>query len=100
MPMNPAKRRVLRVALLIGSGAMVFQFGLGACVELANFINPCTTVLALCDQQDLDFLTHTIPDFEFDPSCTIPGQCGDLPFEDFSGGLFGTGPGVRGGDPP
>ncbi len=83
------KKKLTRAVLAIASGAMMFQLGVGACVRAAQIFNPCETVLAGCTQQQLDFLSRSIPDFTYDPSCTIPGQCGDLPFADFSGGLFG-----------
>jgi hypothetical protein len=89
-----------KLCVLLASGGFVFQFGIGACIELSNYLNPCGTILAICTQQDLDNLNHTIPDFNYDPSCTIPGECGALPFENFSGGLFGSGPGVRPQGPP
>ncbi len=94
---TPKLKRLSRAAALVVSGVVVFQFGLGTCVSLSNWFNPCQTVLtgATCQQQTLDFLNSDIPNFSYDPSCTIPGACGDLPFADFSGGLFGTGPGVR-----
>ncbi len=90
------KRRILRrfrtAGLMILSGSMTFQFGVGACRGLTEFFNPCGTVFAFCAAEDVDFLNRTIPDFEDDPSCTIPFACGDLP--------FGSGPGPRPPGPP
>jgi hypothetical protein len=89
---------MLQAAVLAG-GVAVFQLGIGGCIRLGQIINPCETVLAQCTQQQIDFLVHSIPDFIYDPTCTIPGACGELPFANFSGGINGTGPGIRPGGP-
>lgn len=85
-------RRSRSLGLVVLSGSMMFQFGIGACRGVTEFLNPCGTVFSFCDAEDLDFLNRTIPDFEDDPTCTIPFACGDAP--------FGTGPGPRPPGPP
>ena len=89
---NTILRRFRALGFLVLSGSMMFQLGIGACRDVTEFLNPCGTVFAFCDAQDLDFLNRTIPDFEDDPTCTIPYACGDPP--------FGTGPGPRPPGPP
>ncbi len=76
--------------LLLLSGTMTFQFGISACRGLTQFLNPCETVFpaGICSEQDLDRLNGPIPDFQNDPTCTIPFLCSpDPPF-----GTFGPGP--------
>ena len=86
------RQRVRMSGLLLLTGSITFQFGIGACRGLTEFFNPCGTVFAFCDAEDVDFLNRTIPDFEDDPTCTIPFACGDSP--------FGSGPGPRPSGPP
>ena len=53
-----------------------FLFG-GTCVTSVNL---CGTVLTFCepvDQLNLMFPYLELPDFDADPSCTIPLGCGD-----------------------
>ena len=66
------------------SGSTMFQLGfLPSCETLATVFNPCGTILGFCEQADLDLLfADGIPDYELDPTCTIP---------------FGTGGGCAGG---
>ncbi len=104
--MNKTKRgfigRVRAGTLLLLSGTMTFQFGIGACQDLTQFFNPCETVFpgsdapggGICDEEDLDLLNGTIPDFQNDPTCSIPFACSDDP-------PFGSfGPGPRPSGPP
>lgn len=88
--------RARAATLLLLSGTMTFQFGIGACTELSQFLNPCGTVFPddICTVQDLERLSGPIPDFQNDPTCTIPYLCSDDP-------PFGTfGPGPRPSGPP
>lgn len=89
-------KRLQAAGLLLAAGAMPLQFlPIGGCRELTEFINPCGTVFAFCDAVDLDFLNRTIPDFQDDPTCTIPFACSPDP-------IFGNtfGPGPRPSGPP
>ncbi|MGB0715578.1 MAG: hypothetical protein ACPGXK_06860 [Phycisphaerae bacterium] len=61
----------------------VFQFGfLEGCNDrlfyLSQFVDPCGTFLANCNPGDFQARNTTIGDPCVDPTCTIPGQCGDL----------------------
>jgi len=73
-------KRIRAAGMLILTGAVTFQFGIGACRELTEIMNPCGTVFSFCSPEDLDFLNRDIPDFENDPTCTIYGACGDTPY--------------------
>lgn len=69
---------------------------LGTCYDTVTLVNPCGGNLLtedVCSEQDWwnwTFAGRTAPDYDFDPSCTIPGQCGanDLypPNDPFGGG--------------
>ncbi len=94
--------RARATTLLLLSGTMTFQFGISACRNLTQFLNPCETVFpgsdapggGICDEEDLDRLNGTIPDFQNDPTCSIPFACSDDP-------PFGSfGPGPRPSGPP
>ncbi len=88
--------RTRAATLLLLSGTMTFQFGISACRELTRFMNPCETVFPgdICTVQDLERLNGPIPDFQNDPTCTIPYLCSPDP-------PFGTwGPGPRPSGPP
>lgn len=64
---------LLVVAAFLGS---MGQFG---CVTaMAKNFNPCGTVL-VCDpyEWDLMMLDGNYPDWDLDPTCTVPGSCGD-----------------------
>lgn len=76
---NPRSRRICVVSLLLGSA---FQLGfLDSCndrlVSLTTVIEPCGTFLANCNPGDFQTLNAPVGDFCVDPSCTVPGQCGN-----------------------
>ena len=45
--------------------------------KLVQNVNPCGTVLN-CDPAEYDLVTKDFPDWDLDPTCTIPGQCGSV----------------------
>jgi hypothetical protein len=65
-----------------------FEMAINNTGRLANYINPCGTILN-CDPFEYDLLTTSWPDYTKDPSCTIPGLCGG-PFPLNGGGGTGT----------
>jgi hypothetical protein len=87
------------------------------CMNTLASINLCGTVFTFCtptDQLNLLFPMLELPDFDTDPSCTIPLGCGgsdvlppleggpgggetDEPIDDSGGGLGGGGGGGGGG---
>lgn len=71
----------LRIAMAILFVGTTFQAGcLGT---IARNVNPCGTIID-CNPTEWDYLFTEIPDFEVDPTCTVPGYCGSsqgpLPF--------------------
>ena len=67
-------RRVMLTALV--PGAMVFGSFLPSCKGLLTTFNPCGTLLGFCSEEDIDLLFASIPDFDLDPTCTIPFATG------------------------
>ena len=49
--------------------------GLGS--KLVANVNPCGTILN-CNPVEWDLLTTDYPDWNKDPTCTIPGKCGSI----------------------
>lgn len=65
--------------LLLGA---LFQLGfVNSCddrfVQLTRFFDPCGTFLANCTPGSFQANAANIGDFCVDPSCTIPGGCGN-----------------------
>lgn len=61
-----------------GAGLLLSITGMtctGVGEKVINSVNPCGTVLN-CDPVEYDLLTTDFPDWNLDPTCTIPGQCG------------------------
>ena len=72
--------RKMILAALAATAGCVYASG---CMQTAALsLNPCGTLFAFCTADDwlraIDPLV-TYPDFELDPSCTMPYQCGDYP---------------------
>ncbi|MEK6642691.1 MAG: hypothetical protein AABZ08_02190 [Planctomycetota bacterium] len=69
------KKAMLSLTVILG-GSTVMADG---CINTLASINICGTVLTFCtpaDQLNLLFPYLETPDFETDPSCTIPLGCG------------------------
>ena len=72
------KRSVRRVMLAaFVPGAMLYGSFLPSCESLLTTFNPCGTLLGFCAEEDIDLLFATIPDFDLDPTCTIPFATGN-----------------------
>ena len=71
--------KLLLVALAATCGRL-YQSG---CYEsMLVGLNPCGTVLAICTPEDWYRAISpalTFPNYELDPSCTIPYSCGAYP---------------------
>jgi hypothetical protein len=75
--------KLLIIVLPLTSGTMLGT----SCYDMATLANPCGTLLSenVCSEADwwnLTFGGRTNPNYfgpGGDPSCTIPGQCGDFP---------------------
>jgi len=67
--------------LLVGPLAVGTTLNVGCLETFLSAVNPCGTVLANCEPADWyrwivwPFVEY--PDYERDPSCTIPYACGD-----------------------
>jgi len=78
---TPATRT--RNALLIGAATLtgcVFASGLlPSCQTALTTVNPCGSIFGFCDPTDIDLLFADVPDYNLDPTCTIPyyGVYGD-----------------------
>jgi hypothetical protein len=66
---------VVRFLMVALSGSVMTLSCTGLTEKLANNVNPCGTILN-CDPVEYDLLTTDFPDWDIDPTCTIPGQCG------------------------
>lgn len=68
----------LAPAVLVIPGILGF---LGSCddrlIAVTRFVDPCGTFLANCDPGDFEVRRADVGDFCVDPTCTVPGQCGD-----------------------
>lgn len=76
---------MLTTTVALGSG---WLFQAGCITTLAKNFNPCGTILN-CDPAEYDLMMNDWPDWDLDPTCTIPGQCGGV-FPYGGGGLGGT----------
>ena len=70
---GPSKSgRTLRlwVGLAIMAAGAVFQ--IPSCQGVLTTFNPCGSIFAFCNARDIDALFGSVPDFNLDPTCTIP----------------------------
>ena len=72
----------------------------GSCLTTAmRQFNPCGTIID-CNPLEYDYLVYGLPenapDWDLDPTCTIPGFCGGTPFPFGGGGGGGTTPAAGG----
>jgi hypothetical protein len=80
--------QVMMAATFLGA-----SFALPDCAgTIVRNVNPCGTIL-FCDplEYDLAFMQDEFPDWDVDPTCTIPGLCGGTPFPTEPGTISGTG---------
>lgn len=73
-------RTVVRPLLAVLMAGSLFGFSCsGAGEKLIKNVNPCGTILN-CDPLEYDLITMEFPDWEVDPSCTMPGLCTPVAF--------------------
>ena len=83
---KPMKRRVLMGALVLST--CVFQLGfLPSCEGVLTTLNPGGSILGAISAEDIDLLFTDVPDWNYDPTCTIPG----FGFDPDSAGAVPTG---------
>ena len=84
---NKTRRsKLVKIGALLTLGS-VYQFlSPAACdsalIDLTRVFDPCGTVFANCAPGSFFANTVEIGSFEahcFDPTCTLPGQCGNIP---------------------
>lgn len=63
-------RPVLMTASLL-SGGVTF-LSIPSCETLLTTFNPCGNVFEFCDPNDIPLLFADVPDYDLDPTCTIP----------------------------
>ncbi|UCD29544.1 MAG: hypothetical protein JSV03_03420, partial [Planctomycetota bacterium] len=83
-----AGMRIMLAVLFVGT-----TFQAGCLSNILRNVNPCGTIID-CDPLEFDLLLTDYPDWDKDPTCTVPGWCGGsqgpLPFPS-GGGLVGGG---------
>ncbi|UCC30123.1 MAG: hypothetical protein JSU86_18235 [Phycisphaerales bacterium] len=74
------QQRLRRLAGLILGGVFILGF-LETCdnrlVQFTRYVEPCGTFLANCQPGDFEVNRADVGDFCVDPTCTVPGACGD-----------------------
>jgi len=70
----------LQLVLATAVMGTTFQLGVGCLSRVAQAVNPCGTILN-CDPLEYDLAFQDwVPNYNIDPTCTIPGLCGNTPF--------------------
>ncbi len=75
--------KLVKLGVLLCAGT-VYQFAgcESAFIDLTRVFDPCGTVFANCAPGSFFANTVEIGSYEahcFDPACTLPGQCGEIP---------------------
>ncbi len=83
------KARLLIALAVLASGQLMAL--LPSCETAVTTLNPCGSIFGFCDPTDIDRMFGSVPDFNLDPSCTIPFYGVDNP----QGGGGGGGGGAQ-----
>ena len=96
-PKHGLRRRLLMRAALF-SGCLFALVNSTQCEWMLERFDPCGTILANCEPGSLQLQFADVPDYDYDPTCTIPGQCGDTAEEGatFQSPYSELGPGFEG----
>lgn len=88
--------RLTRLFMLAATsfGATIYVSLGSACEFAATRFDPCGTLFGNCSPGSFDLAFASIPDYDLDPTCTIPAACvapGTFvsPFSDFGPGFEG-----------
>ena len=85
-----AWQRMIRIMLAVSLTGTTFQV-VGCLQKVAKNVNPCGTIID-CDPLEWDYMWNGLqPDWNLDPTCTIPGLCGPWPPNSETGGGGGGG---------
>ena len=88
--MRPLRTWQVGLRIMLASSMLGTLFQGGCLGGLARNFNPCGTILA-CDPVEWDLMFHDYPDYDIDPTCTIPGLCGGQWPPGSDGGAVGDG---------
>jgi len=89
MKRSIAVRKLLTSAALGLSGGVTLLW-IPSCETVLTTFNPCSTILEFCDENDIDLLFADVPDYELDPTCTVPYLAGCS-----TGNIYPDSPGAR-----
>ena len=64
--------RPLGVMAAIVCGGVALGCGLPSCETTLTTFNPCGTIFGFCEPEDVYTLFADIPDYGYDPTCSIP----------------------------
>lgn len=64
------KPRLVIVLAVLACGQVLALFP--SCESTLTTINPCGSIFGFCDPTDIDLMFADIPDYDLDPSCSIP----------------------------
>ena len=64
------KRRTLIALAVLLTGNLAGL--LPSCETTLTTFNPCGSIFGFCEPHDVELLFADIPDYELDPTCTIP----------------------------
>lgn len=71
MPRRNAFNKATLTALALLGGGTAF-LSIPSCQTLLTTFNPCGNVFEFCDPNDIPLLFANVPDYNLDPTCTIP----------------------------
>lgn len=87
---NNRTSKLTKLAALFTLGTVFQFFSPAACdqalIDLSRIVDPCGTVFANCAPGSFFANTVEIGSYDahcFDPTCTLPGQCGGIPLGTF-----------------
>ena len=81
-PPRRDRRKKCRAAAALILGSLFMSDFISSCddrfIQLTRFVDPCATFLANCQPGDFEVNNAPIGDFCVDPTCAIPGGCGNV----------------------
>jgi len=63
--------RIAAAAMVLAAGGIATAI-LPSCETTLTTLNPCGSVFAFCEPYEVDRIFANVPDFWYDPTCTIP----------------------------
>ena len=62
-------RLIIALAVLVCGQVLAL---LPSCETALTTVNPCGSIFGFCDPIDMDLMFADIPDYDLDPTCSIP----------------------------